>query len=193
MVIRLATRTDIEAIATLEAREWQAELAPGQRGGMMTGQSFSRQQLDELTRQHWLLLAEVDGEIVGYVIAGRWSFFGDWPLYRHLLRRLETDRFEVDCFETGKGIVSVSNSCQYGPIWIAPSQRGTGLFAELVAELKALVAPQYPYMVTFIAEENERSFAAHTQKGGMQVLDFFEFDGRGYYLLAVSTTQSLRG
>lgn len=191
MVIRLATRADLDAIAALEANQWEAELAPDQRGGMMTGQSFSRQQLDELIQNHWLLLAEVGGEIAGYVIAGRWPFFSDWPLYRYLLKRLETGRFEIDRFEMGKGIVSVSNSCQYGPIWIALSQRGSGLFAELVAKLKKEVAPQYSYMVTFIAEENERSFAAHTQKGGMQVLDFFEFDGRGYYLLAADTAGAI--
>ncbi|QYJ90745.1 GNAT family N-acetyltransferase [Shewanella halotolerans] len=186
MVIRLATRADLDAIAALEANQWEAELAPDQRGGMMTGQSFSRQQLDELIQNHWLLLAEVGGEIAGYVIAGRWPFFGDWPLYRYLLKRLETGRFE-----TGSGIINKANSCQYGPIWIAPSLRGSGLFADMVAKLKVLVAPQYTYMVTFIAEENERSFAAHTQKGGMQVLDFFEFDGRGYYLLAADTASTI--
>ncbi|QYJ83158.1 GNAT family N-acetyltransferase [Shewanella aegiceratis] len=191
MVIRLATRADLDAIAALEANQWEAELAPDQRGGMMTGQSFSRQQLDELIQNHWLLLAEVGGEIAGYVIAGRWPFFGDWPIYRYLLKRLEAGRFEIDRFETGLGIINKANSCQYGPIWIAPSQRGSGLFFELVSELKKEVAPQYSYMVTFIAEENERSFAAHTQKGGMQVLDFFEFDGRGYYLLAVDTAGAI--
>lgn len=82
MVIRLATRADLDAIAALEANQWEAELAPDQRGGMMTGQSFSRQQLDELIQNHWLLLAEVGGEIAGYVIAGRWPFFGDWPIDR---------------------------------------------------------------------------------------------------------------
>ncbi|KIO38219.1 GNAT family N-acetyltransferase [Shewanella sp. cp20] len=183
MTIRLATGADLDALVALEAREWQAELTPGQRGALMTGQHFSRQELSELIQKHWLLLAERGGEIAGYVIAGHWSFFGDWPLYRSLVKRLETSRFEMP-----QGMVGASNSCQYGPIWIAPSQRGTGLFAELVAELKTRVAPQYPYMVTFIAEDNERSFAAHTQKGGMQVLDFFEFDGRGYYLLATATT-----
>ncbi|MCG9747642.1 GNAT family N-acetyltransferase [Shewanella sp. Isolate8] len=191
MTIRLATGADLDALVELEAREWQAELTPGQRGALMTGQHFSRQELSELIQKHWLLLAEREGEIAGYVIAGHWSFFGEWPLYRSLVKRLETSRFEMDRFETASGIINKANSCQYGPIWIAPSQRGTGLFAELVAELKTRVAPQYPYMVTFIAEENERSFAAHTQKGGMQVLDFFEFDGRGYYLLAVDTAGAI--
>ena len=178
--IRQACTADLAAITALEASQWQAELAPDLRGELMSGQQFSAQSLRELISEHYIVVAQHKGKIVGYVIAGSWAFFAAWPIYRRLLKNLS------DHSVAGQRL-SVDNSCQYGPIWIAPSYRGTGLFADMVAKLKLLVQPRFPFMLTFIAEENERSFAAHTHKADMQVLDFFDFDDRGYYLLATLT------
>ncbi|WP_428611667.1 N-acetyltransferase family protein [Shewanella sp.] len=180
LLIRQASAADLAAITALEASQWQAELAPEQRGELMSGQQFSAQSLSDLISDHYIVVAQHKGKIVGYVIAGSWAFFAAWPIYRRLLKNL------TDHSLAGQPL-SVDNSCQYGPIWIAPSYRGAGLFADMVAKLKALVKPQYSFMLTFIAEDNERSFAAHTHKAEMQVLDFFDFDDRGYYLLATST------
>ena len=179
MLVRLARRDDVQAIASLERSQLEAELEPSQRGGTMQGQAFSCQEITRLVEQHWLVVAEVEGYIVGYVIAGEWAFFESWPIYRRLLSRLGEHQI---CDSR----LSRENSCQYGPIWIHPAHRGQGIFEAMVAELKLAVQKQYPYMLTFIAEDNERSFAAHTHKASMQVIDFFDFDGRDYYLLATA-------
>nr|WP_275658906.1 GNAT family N-acetyltransferase [Shewanella sp. Isolate11] len=165
----------------MEHSQLEAELAASQRGGVMQGQAFSQDELSILVKQHWIVVAESDGEIVGYVIAGSWSFFENWPIYRRLLSRIHQHSIEQ------QGLTQ-TNCCQYGPIWISPAHRGKGIFEALVSELKSQVKVRYPFMLTFIAEDNDRSFAAHTQKAAMQVVDFFDFDGRDYYLLATATS-----
>ena len=181
--IRVATPADVSKIAQLERLHANDELQ--QSTGSLQGQTFSESQLLQLINKHWLVVAEQINEhslekeqqIVGYVVAAAWSFFDGQNIYRHILK-------QVSRLDTPK--ITVNNSCQYGPIWVAPSVRGNGIFEALVTHLKGLVRSKFPYMVTFIAEDNGRSYAAHTRKGGMQVVDFFSFEQRDFYLLLAS-------
>ncbi|MFT5790500.1 MAG: L-amino acid N-acyltransferase YncA [Shewanella sp.] len=181
--IRLATPEDVLSLAALEQSQLQDELSIEQRNNSLAGQSFSEADLACLVTQHWVVVAELDGQIIGYVIAGRWAFFKQWPIYRNLLNRLP--RIDYD-----RAKLTQANCCQYGPIWIATDYRGQGIFEALVQFLRKAVAKELPYMLTFIAEDNAGSFAAHTRKGGMQVVDFISFDERDYYLLVLPTTDS---
>lgn len=182
MNIRRAKTSDIAALAALEQQHLQDELAADKRDNSLQGQSFSQADLTTLVNQHWVVVAEVEGEIMGYVIAGRWSFFKQWPIYRNLLNRLPRLEYE-------RAKLTEKNCCQYGPIWIDSRHRGKGIFESLVAFVKKQVGNELAYMLTFIAEDNVGSFAAHTRKGGMQVVDYISFDGRDYYLLVLPTSE----
>ncbi|MBB1268927.1 GNAT family N-acetyltransferase [Shewanella sp. SR44-3] len=176
---RKASLSDVPRLAQLEAQHVSDELTAADVG-QLAGQGFSIKELTILINQHYLLLAEVNQQIVGYVIAAGWDFFAGQGIYSALVKRL--DRIE---HEGPK--LTVKNCCQYGPIWISPSYRGKGIFVPLVAELNDAVKHKYPYMLTFIAEDNSRSFAAHTAKAEMQVVDFIGFERRDYYLLLKRT------
>ncbi|GIU07180.1 MULTISPECIES: GNAT family N-acetyltransferase [unclassified Shewanella] len=183
MKIRRAKASDITALVALEQTHLQDELVAEQRDNSLQGQSFTQADLTTLVNQHWVVVAEVEDTIVGYVIAGRWSFFKQWPIYRNLLNRLP--RLDYD-----RAKLTENNCCQYGPIWIDSRHRGQGIFEALVAFVKKQVGNELPYMLTFIAEDNAGSFAAHTRKGGMQVVDYISFDERDYYLLVLPTSDS---
>ena len=183
MKIRRANIADVTALAALEKMHLQDELAADKRDNSFEGQSFSAADFTTLINQHWVIVAEVDTTIVGYVIAGRWSFFKQWPIYRNLLSRLPKLDYE-------RARLTENNCCQYGPIWIASQHRGQGIFEALVGFLKKQVSNELPYMLTFIAEDNQGSFAAHTRKADMQVVDYISFDGRDYYLLVLPTSES---
>ncbi|WP_298772692.1 GNAT family N-acetyltransferase [uncultured Shewanella sp.] len=179
MKIRAAHATDISALAQLEQTYQQDELSQNQ-ATKLQGQSFNHNDLARLIEKEYLWVAEVESHIVAYVIAGSWAFFEHGPIYQMLLRRIQ--HMELESITLTK-----DNTCQYGPIWIHPSYRGKGLFNNLVNQIKQQVVKKYPYMITFISDENERSFAAHTQKAAMQVIDFFTFEDRDYYLLLSHT------
>ena len=176
--IRPATTQDIDSLVVLERTFLNDELASSAMS--LEGQAFGRNELTELVTRHWVVVAEDKGRIIGYVIAGRWAFFTTWPMYRTLLNRLTKAEWD------GPRLTQ-QNSCQYGPIWIDQHYRGQGIFAALVKGIYQQIAPHFAYAVTFIAEENERSFAAHTQKAAMQVADFFTVSPRDYHLMLVRT------
>ncbi|MCL1122923.1 GNAT family N-acetyltransferase [Shewanella surugensis] len=180
MKIRAANSRDISQLTLLEKEYNQDELSTSAMANNMQGQSFSRDDLALLIDKEYLWVAEEQNAIVAYVIAGSWSFFERWPIYQVLLK-------QVKQLDLNSVTLTKNNSCQYGPIWIHPDHRGQGLFEGLVQQLKDQIANQYPYMLTFISEDNERSFAAHTQKSSMKVIDFFSFEDRDYYLLLSHT------
>ena len=79
--------------------------------------------------------------------------------------------------------INQENSLQYGPIWIAEPYRGQGIFVQLVNQLVLATKNKSRYLVAYIAEDNGRSFKAHTQYADMQVVDYFGFQQRDFYLL----------
>jgi hypothetical protein len=177
IIYRKAKLSDVAEIARLEQVHINDELTgESPVHGQLSGQGFDNKALTELVNRHYLVVAEANGAIVGYVMAAAWSFFTPLPIYGAIVKRLAMLDYDGPK-------LTVANSCQYGPIWISPEYRGKGVFSPLVAKLKADVGNQFLNMVTFIAEDNSRSFAAHSNKAKMQVVDFFSFQGRDYYLL----------
>ncbi|MCL1141264.1 GNAT family N-acetyltransferase [Shewanella gaetbuli] len=175
---RLANLADVAPLLVLERTHVNAELA--QADPSLQGQALSSAQLTQLINQHWIMLAEDDGKIVGYVIATHWSFFNNQGLYSNILNRLA----KLECVHPSSFVnISEINSCQYGPIWIEATYRGTGIFAELVNALYRQLSRHFAFVVAYIADENARSFAAHTKYANMQVMDFFSYQQRDYYLL----------
>lgn len=179
MEIRLACLGDVEQLHRLERHNLNDELGNESQSNGLIGQVFGAKELSHLIEKGWIVVAEDGQEIVAYVIAGPWAFFQTWPVYRHILKQL--GQFKQDGVKLTK-----ENSCQYGPIWIKKAYRGQGIFEQLVDTLKGHVRVKFPFMLTFIAEDNMASFSAHTNKASMQVLDFFTFDDRDYYLLALN-------
>ncbi len=174
MQIRLATLDDVNALHRLEQRHSHEELSAN--GPVQQGQVFSKTELETLISQHWIVVAEYEQHIIGYVMAGSWAFFETWPIYTKVVKQLSS------CG------INKQKSCQYGPIWIDKNYRGQGIFELLVAKLSTYVKSHFDFMCTFIAEENQRSYSAHTNKAGMQVVDYFSFHGRDYYLLSLDLT-----
>jgi hypothetical protein len=83
--------------------------------------------------------------------------------------------------------ITASNSFQYGPICVDRSSRGSQVFPELFDLMRSSFAPKFPIGVTFINKINERSFAAHTRKLNLDIIDEFEFNGNSFYTLAFLT------
>ncbi|MGB0893358.1 MAG: GNAT family N-acetyltransferase [Parashewanella sp.] len=174
MNIRLATLSDLDAVAHLEQQYLSDEIVDNRQ--LMAGQSFKQKDLQQLIKQGWIILAEVNHQIIGYVFVGDWKFFAQWPIYQFIIKQL--NNYQIDFTSLSK-----SNSCQYGPIWISPQYRGKGIFKQLVDKARQVSRQKYSKMVTFIAEDNQHSYFAHTQKGNWSVIDFFDYQQRDYYLL----------
>nr|WP_284730681.1 GNAT family N-acetyltransferase [Shewanella jiangmenensis] len=141
----------------------------------MEAQLFGRDEFRQLIEKEILLVAAVDGQIVAYAMAASERFFGKQGFYGRFFSRA------LRCGpDAGRKIQKLG--C-YGPVWVAPAFRGKGIFTPLTAALFDACRARFDTLATFIAEENEHSLNVHVKAAGMQVVDFFEDEGRGFYLL----------
>ncbi|WP_201783347.1 hypothetical protein [Hymenobacter sp. AT01-02] len=87
--------------------------------------------------------------------------------------------------------LSTENSYQYGPICIDKAYRGSGVLERIFDFSREQMSARYPVLVTFINRINTRSYAAHTQKLGLEVIHEFEFNNNHYLELAYETSKRL--
>ena len=70
--------------------------------------------------------------------------------------------------------------------------RGQGVLQGLFAYSARQMNRRYRRLITFINHVNTRSFKAHTQKVGMDVIKNFTFNGNHYYELGYDTARATR-
>jgi hypothetical protein len=179
-IIRTALESDINGILALQAENLYANLAPTALSNGFVTTPFRPDLLQYLLHQTGVFVAEDEDKIVGYLLAGDWKFFSRWEIFLFMLDRLPSLTFQ------GRSI-PVEDSFQYGPICLDRSVRGTTVFPDIFAYMRSSFAPKYPIGITFINKLNQRSFAAHTRKLDLEIIDEFELNDNSFYTLAFST------
>jgi hypothetical protein len=184
LLIRIGTERDIDGILALQAQNLYANLSAAELADGFVTTPFTPELIRLLLAQTGVFVAEIDRQIVGYVLAGDWDFFSQWEIFRVMTSRLPPLEFQGMKIE-------VERSFQYGPVCIDRTLRGGGILPELFAKMRLSFAPKFPIGVTFINQLNQRSLMAHTRKLDLEIIDEFELNGNSFYTLAFSTTTSL--
>ena len=179
-IIRTAIESDFTGILDLQARNLYANLAATELPGGFVTTPFSSDLLRLLMIQDGVFVAASEQQIMGYLLAGDWKFFSQWAIFKVMIDRLPQLSYR-------DREITVDNSFQYGPICVDRSIRGSQVFPELFNLMRVSFAPKFPIGVTFINKINERSFAAHTRKLSLDIIDEFEFNGNSFYTLAFLT------
>lgn len=182
MITRIGNRNDLSGIIALQRANLYDNLSPDQRKHGFVTTPVSESQLLELMAERGVFVAEEQGTIVGYAMAGSWNFFSKWPIFPFMVSRLGSLSI------SGKPIPP-ERSFQYGPVCISSALRGSGLFPVLFEEMRKEFSTRFPAGITFINRVNGRSYNAHTRRLGMTVIDTFEFSGRSYYMLSFDTSR----
>jgi hypothetical protein len=179
-IIRTALESDIEGILDLQSRNLYANLAATELSGGFVTTPFTPELLQQLFCQTGVFVAENDDRIVAYLLAGDWEFFSQWEIFRVILDRLPRLTFQDRS-------IPIDRSFQYGPICLDRSIRGTTVFPDIFAYMRSSFVPKYSIGITFINKLNQRSFAAHTRKLDLEIIDEFELHSHSFYTLAFST------
>jgi hypothetical protein len=180
MLTRIATESDIDGILHLQSKNLYANLSTEERANGFVTTPFTPEKIQSLIRQTGAFVAEKEGNIVGYALAGTWEFFSAWDIFPFMVSRFPTLNFQGMKIRT-------DNSFQYGPVCIDWELRGSGAFPKLFESMRDSFAPRFPIGVTFINKLNPRSLKAHTHKLNLEIIDEFEFKGNHFYGLAFST------
>jgi hypothetical protein len=183
-IIRIANESDIEGILDLQSRNLYPKLSVAELADGFVTTPFTPDLLQQLLDRSGVFVVESEGRVVSYLLAGDWTYFSQWEIFRVMIDRLPELRFQGD-------EIAVDRSFQYGPICIDRAIRGSGVFPQLFDLMRSSFAPRFPIGVTFINKLNQRSFVAHTRKLDLEIIDEFEFNGNSFYTLAFLTTNQL--
>lgn len=183
MELKIADFHDIDGIFALHSKyQIDTILEEDKQDGFVTT-AFSKEQLhDIIEKEQGIFIAIDEGEVVGYVMSASWQYWSAWPIFKVMMEDLPKLSFE------GKRL-DVHNSYQYGPVCIDKRVRGLGVLEKLFDFALERMQKRYAVLVTFINKINHRSYAAHTRKIGLSVINEFKFNGNEYYELAFDTSK----
>lgn len=185
MIYRNATIADIPQLQALQQKYHVSSIREEDKKNGFVTTLFTAEQFQELIeRENGISLACDADQLAGYAMAGSWDFWSKWPLFQQMIADLPNVTYLGRTLNT-------QNSYQYGPVCIDMAYRGQGVLEELFRYSTSQMSKRYPVLITFINQINERSFAAHTRKVGLEVIKTFSFNGNQYYELGYDTKLAL--
>lgn len=187
MEYRNAAISDILGVSQLQKRYHISTISEEDKADGFVTTLFTDEQFRELIeKESGLAIACDDDKIVAYAMAASWKYWSAWPLFRYMINDLPNTKY-LDC------ALSVENSYQYGPICIDKQYRGTEVLLNLFEFSRLQMKDRYPVLITFINQVNGRSYCAHVDKLGLEVIKKFDFNNNHYYELGYDMEKRTRG
>ena len=177
MRYRAISEDDLPAVLALQEANLFANLAEQQRQDGFLSAAFTEHHFRQMAREVAVLVADDGGEICAYLCASGVGFNRQFPLLAAMIATFDGVRF------LGRTLAS-QRTFIYGPVCVARSHRGRGLLRGLYDTLRWELAGSYDAGVGFVAKENERSLAAHSDGLGMTIVGEFAFGDKQYWTLA---------
>lgn len=182
MEFTVADISDIDGVLRLHSLYQIDSIAEEDKQDGFITTAFSKEEMTELvSKEQGLFIAKVDGQVIAYAMAASWTYWSKWPMFAFMVKGLSSLSYDNQT-------LSIDNSYQYGPVCVHKAYRGSGVFEQIFAFALKSMSARYPILVTFINKINQRSYAAHVGKVGLDVLQEFEFNNNSYYELACKTT-----
>lgn len=187
MECRLASLSDIDGVLLLQSKYHINTINEDDKKDGFVTTLFTRENLEDLvTKENGLHIALIDSKVVAYVMAASWHYWSSWPFFQHMIDHLHELTY------LGQ-VLTLENSYQYGPICVDKDQRGSGVLEAIYEFSRQEMAKRYPILVTFINQNNPRSYEAHVRKLGLEVIKEFHLNNNDYYELVYDTRQKCKG
>ena len=83
--IRTANESDTQGILDLQTLNLYPNISPTELAGGFVTTPFTPDLLTELFLQSGVFVAENNGHILGYLLAGDWRFFSQWDIFKVMI------------------------------------------------------------------------------------------------------------
>lgn len=187
MIYRNATVEDIPKIEELQRIYHINTINEEDKADGFVTTLFTHDQFKELIESEQGVALACDGDrIAGYAMAASWEYWSKWPLFQHMIADMPNNEYLGRQLDT-------MNSYQYGPICIHKDYRGTEVLPMLFDFSREQMSRRYPILITFINHINPRSYKAHVEKLGLDVIKDFQFNNNNYYELGYDTSKKVKG
>lgn len=180
--LETAKMSDIDGVLALQELYLVANLSEEEKASGFVTTPFTVAQITEVIHQNNLFIAKDNNKIIGYIFAGSWDFFKQWPIFNYMSSLFPELNF-LD-FE-----LTTTNSFQYGPICIHKEYRGKGLITPLFEFMRKHMLQKYPLSLTFINKINIPSTKVHTEKLKWTIIGDFKCNNNEYFILAYDMNQ----
>ncbi|MGZ9674981.1 GNAT family acetyltransferase [Flavobacterium sp. GNP001] len=180
-----AQLSDIDSVLDLQELYLVTNLSETERAAGFVTTPFTVEQLKTVIAKKELFLAKEGKRVVGYIFAGSWQFYQQWPIFAYMSSLITQLNF-------ANKNVDLQNSFQYGPICIHKKYRGTGIIKPLFELMRSEMVQKYPLALTFINKANQPSTKAHTEKLNWSIISEFEYNTNSYYILAYDMQNELK-
>ncbi len=184
---RCAEASDLEGVKRLQEMYHVSTIREeDKKDGFVTTLFTDEQFLSLIENENGLVIALDGDKIISYAMSASWEYWSEWPLFKFMIQDLPHTEY------LGR-ILSIENSYQYGPVCIDKEYRGRGVLENVFEFSRKLMEKRYPIMITFINQINPRSFKAHTEKVGMELIKTFDFNDNHYYELGYDMSRMVPG
>jgi len=181
MEYRNANLNDIYKVSQLQKKYHISTISEEDKPEGFVTTLFTEEQFKELIEKENGLAVACDGDrVAAYAMAASWHYWSSWPLFQYMINDLPNTKYR-------NIVLSTENSYQYGPICIDKQYRGTEVLPNLFEFSKLQMKDRYPILITFINQINGRSYRAHVDKLGLDVIKTFDFNNNHYFELGYDT------
>ncbi|MDF0676998.1 MAG: GNAT family N-acetyltransferase [Nitrospira sp.] len=170
MEFRRAKLEDITAILDVQAANFIGNLEDAERWDGFLSVQFTREQFEEMASDVGIIVAAIEGHLVGYLCASSCEFNRPFPLLAAMMRQFDAIDYHARSLVSSRVFI-------YGPVCIDRSYRGRGLLRGLYETLQREVAGRYNTGVAFVADDNPHSLHVHVNGVGMAHVGEFAFWG----------------
>ena len=115
-------------------------------------------------------------------MSASWQYWSKWPMFEYMIKNLDKLKYLNET-------ITINNSYQYGPVCIDKSQRGSGLLEKLFDFALESMSKRYKILVTFVNKINPRSYNAHKNKLGLEIICEFKYNNNSYYEMVFDTSK----
>ena len=182
-VMELTTATMLEAditpISKIQTENLRDNLTPDQMKDGYLSIAFSKNEFREFNRDIGVIVAKVQGRVIGYCCVSSAAFNAQFPILDQIVAHLPT--YSVPGTEQQP---DKATTCFYGPACIAKNFRGQNVLTHLFSHgLKLSRDAGYSFCFSFISSENQRSLKAHLKLPFNKVGEV-EFKDNNYIVIA---------
>jgi len=174
---RRALPADYTAIVRLNSANFIANLSENERENGFLSAVFTLKQIAAMAEDLGITVANVDGNLAGFLCAFRNDFDHGSPVVAKMIESYDRVQFEGQ-------LLSRYNSYAYGPVCIDRSHRRKGLLRGLYDAQKQELTGQFEVGVALIARNNPHSMQAHVEGLGMTEVGEFVVNGNLFATVA---------
>ena len=183
VTVRRARPEDAHPLSQLLQANTKGNLTPEEREeGYITGGGPPEDALAAMAKDPGFAVAVDGSEVIGCIGASTFDQHKGQSVVETMMDACSEADFRGESLSTYRTFL-------YGPAIVAQDYRGRGVLSDMLETLVEVVTEEFEVGLAWVANENQASYAAHTDGLGMTPVTEFEFADDQYTVMAFRVSE----